>query len=106
MWDATRGKELKSLAGHTNWVLSVAFSPDGSRIVSGSEDRTVRVWDVTRGEGSKSLAGHTSPVNSVAFSSDGSRIVSGSVDKTVRVWNAKSGEVSCFIDFMYSGHLI
>ena len=106
MWDATSGEELKSLAGHTDAVLSVAFSPDGSRIISGSYDNTVRVWDATSGEELRSLAGHTDRVWSVAFSPDGSRIVSGSSDQTVRVWDAKSGEVSYFIDFMYSAHLI
>ena len=72
MWDAMTGEELKSLAGHTNSVWSVAFSPDGSHIVSGSDDKTIRVWDATSGEELKSLAGHTSLVWSVAFSPDGS----------------------------------
>src|SRR5215472_15125153 len=59
-------------------VWSVAFSPNGSRIISGSEDKTVRVWDATSGEELKRLTGHTHWVRSVAFSPDGSRIVSGS----------------------------
>ena len=100
------GEELKSVAGHTNSVPSVAFLSDGSRIVSGSYDKTVRVWDAMSGEELKSLAGHTGPVPSVAFSPDGSRIVSGSLDKTVRVWDAKGGEVSCFTDLTYSTHLV
>ena len=88
-------------------VYSVNFSPDGSRIVSGLSDGTVRVWDATSWDELKSLAGHTGSVQSVAFSPNGSCIVSGSDDQTVRVWDAKSGEVSYFnCDFMYSAHLI
>jgi WD40 repeat protein len=67
-------------------VNAVAFSSDGSRIVSGSDDRSVRVWDALTGGEKHVLNGHTDSVRSVAFSSDGSRIVSGSGDKSVRVW--------------------
>ena len=70
-------------------VYSVACSPDGSRIVSGSDDGTVRVWDAVSGECVLGpLEGHTGDVNSVSFSGEGSRIVSGSRDKIVRVWDA------------------
>jgi WD40 repeat protein len=75
------------LTGHTHWVRSVAFSPDGSRIVSGSADETIRIWNATTGKQiGKPLEGHTELVNSVAFSPDGSRIVSGSSDETIRIW--------------------
>jgi WD40 repeat protein len=64
--------------GHTEAVTSVAFSPDGIRIVSGSSNYTIRVWDARNGT---LLAGplqdHTGIVNSAAFSPDGARIVSG-----------------------------
>jgi WD40 repeat protein len=69
-------------------VLSVAFSPDGTGIVSGSIDKTLRVWDSATGECTATLEGHTDWVMSVAFSPDGTGIVSGSGDKTVRVWDS------------------
>ncbi|KIO05569.1 hypothetical protein M404DRAFT_83068, partial [Pisolithus tinctorius Marx 270] len=82
------------LGGHKDYVRSVTFSPDGRRILSGSNDKILRVWDAERGvqvgsplEGK----GHTRYVTSVAFSPDEKRIVSGSNDKTVRVWDAERG---------------
>jgi WD40 repeat protein len=68
-------------------VLSVAFSPDGTRIVSGGFDNVVRVWDVATAQPiGAPLRGHTDTVRSVAFSPDGTRIVSASDDKTLRLW--------------------
>ena len=66
----------------------MAFSPDGTRIVSGSYDKTLRVWDSATGECTATLEGHTDWVNSVAFSPDGARIVSGSHDTTLREWGS------------------
>jgi WD40 repeat protein len=73
-------------------VKSVAFSPDGSQIVSGSSDNTVRLWDAQTGKEIAELDGHTGPVWSVAFSPDGSQIVSGSSDDTVRLWDAHTSK--------------
>jgi WD40 repeat protein len=72
-------------------VWAVACSSDGTRIVSGSGDNSVRVWDASTGVELKELRGHTSWVFSVAFSSDGTRIVSGSDDNSVRVWDVSTG---------------
>jgi WD40 repeat protein len=74
-------------------VTSVAFSPDGHRIVSGGNDATLRLWDAGTGQPiGAPLAGHTDWVTSVAFSPDGHRIVSGSKDRTLRLWDAGTGQ--------------
>ncbi|KAH8797291.1 WD40-repeat-containing domain protein [Flagelloscypha sp. PMI_526] len=73
-------------------VRTIALSPDGKHIVSGSDDTTVRIWDAESGKRLHTLVGHTQSVNSIVFSPDGKRIVSGSEDRTVRIWNAESGK--------------
>ena len=73
-------------------AFAVAFSRDGTRIVSGSVNGSMRVWDAWTGKKLKTFDGHTDAVTSVAFSSDGTRIVSGSFDKSVRVWDALMGK--------------
>ncbi|RYO76123.1 hypothetical protein DL764_010304 [Monosporascus ibericus] len=82
---------LSTLTGHGDSVRSVAFSADGSRLASGSNDRTVKVWDAATGACLSTLTGHGGWVNSVAFSADGSRLASGSEDRTVKVWDAATG---------------
>ena len=73
-------------------VHSVAFSPDGLRVVSGSDDSTIRLWDAATGAAvGEPLEGHTDRIMSVAFSQDGLRIASGSFDQTIRVWDAATG---------------
>src|SRR5947209_4304624 len=78
---------LRILEGHSDRVLSVAFSSDGKRAVSGSQDRTVRLWNVGNGKELCRLEGHTSLVRSVCLSADGSQALSGSYDGTVRLWD-------------------
>lgn len=77
--------------GHTGFVLALAFSPDGKRALSGSEDATVRLWEVATGREIRPLEGHSGDVLAVAFSPDGKRALSGGMDRTVRLWDLTSG---------------
>jgi WD40 repeat protein/energy-coupling factor transporter ATP-binding protein EcfA2 len=79
------------LTGHTDRVLGVAVTPDGTRIVTGSADATARVWNADTGDALRQLKGHSESVQAVAVTPDGTRIVTGSADGTARVWNADTG---------------
>jgi eukaryotic-like serine/threonine-protein kinase len=91
-WQRQTRLALKTLRGHLTAVNSVAFSPDGQRIVTGSHDQTAKVWEATSGRGLFTLKGHRAPIWSVAFSPDGQRIVTGSQDVTARIWEVAGGK--------------
>ncbi|QRV92292.1 Tyrosine kinase family catalytic domain protein [Ceratobasidium sp. AG-Ba] len=85
------GKRLDPLVGHADRVWSIALSPDGRVIASGSWDSTVRIWDTEIGKPmTEPFADHTSEVNSVAFFDNGQLIISASDDKTIRVWDTRT----------------
>ncbi|WP_414622747.1 WD40 repeat domain-containing protein, partial [Calothrix sp. CCY 0018] len=69
------------------YVNSVAFSPDGKTLASGSWDKTIKLWNISSGKIISTLDGHQSYVNSVAFSPDGKTLASGSADKTIKLWS-------------------
>ncbi|EPE03477.1 nacht and wd40 domain protein [Ophiostoma piceae UAMH 11346] len=87
-WDSC----LQTLNGHTSYVYSVVYSPDGKQLASASWDNTVKIWNAASGECEQTLRGHTNWVLSVIFSLDGKQLTSASSDDTVKVWNAASGE--------------
>ena len=94
------GTTLYTYGGHSGVVATVAWSPDGKRIASGSTDGTVQVWDASNGGNAYAYHGHASSVNAVAWSPDGHRIASGSTDQTVQVWDASNGGNA----YTYHGH--
>jgi hypothetical protein len=95
------GEPLATLQGHTRSVYRMAFSPDGTRLVTGSEDTTARLWDAKDGKPLATLQGHTASVWAVAFSPDGTRVVTASDDNTARLWDAKTGDLLAILP----GHL-
>jgi WD40 repeat protein len=91
------GSGDKGLFGHTNEVASLAFSPDGTSLFSGSVDKTLKLWDIQTGGVVKTFHGHTGWVKSISTSSDYTTVASGSSDETIRLWDIQTGECCCVI---------
>ena len=83
--------QLAVLSGHADQVISAAYSPDGTRIVTASYDETARIWDARTGAQLAVLSGHEGLVLAAAYSPDGTRILTASADKTARIWDAHTG---------------
>jgi WD40 repeat protein len=92
---AITGSQMAVLSGHTAIVRSLAFSSDGTSLVSGSNDCTLKLWDVQTGGVVKTFHGHTNKVFSVSISTDCTTIVSGSEDKRVCLWDIQTGGCHC-----------
>jgi len=89
-WSAEEGGTLK---GHTEIVRSIAFSPDGTTLASGSDDNTIKLWSLQTGVVRQTLTGHGGEVNSIAFSPDGKMLASGSDDRTIKLWDPHMGNL-------------
>lgn len=93
LWDDESGALIRTLEGHADSVTSVAWSPDGRTLASGSYDRTIRLWNPDDGSHIATLNGHTGAVFAVAFNPNGRLLASsGSYDQTIRLWNLHTRE--------------
>lgn len=81
----------RKLYGHSSYVYSVAFSPNGSILASGGFDDSLRLWNAQNGQIFKEIAAHGDPITSVDFSYDGSVLLTGSFDGLMRLWDVESG---------------
>lgn len=113
LWDISAGKEItnaprgrryqdnplvRTFTGHTDRVNSVAFSPDGSHIISAARDNSIKLWDVATGREIRTFTGHRGDISSIAFSIDIKSFISGGSDGTIRRWDIKTGkEIAQFI---------
>ena len=86
------GLLIRTLEGHKKSVYAVAVTPDGRDVISGSEDRTLKIWDLEKGEEKTTLRGHHGWVTAVAVTPDGNCAISASEDKTLKVWDLRTGE--------------
>lgn len=93
VWEAATGRKVAELLGHTNFVTTAAFSPDGRLVVTGGWDGTARVWEPATGRSVAELRGHTDRVSSLRFSPDGKSIVTASDDKTACIWESATGKL-------------
>lgn len=94
LYNTLTGSCLATLTGHDGEISMVAFNPQGTRILTASNDQTCRLWDAESGECLQVLAGHTDEVFSCAFNYEGTSIITGSKDNTCRIWQAASRRAS------------
>ena len=92
LYDIVTGETKHTLKEHSDFITSIAFSPDGQTLVSGSEDKTIYLWDVDTGKHKQTLEGHPDEVTRVSFSPDGNTLISVSKDMTIYYWDISTGE--------------
>jgi WD40 repeat protein len=86
-----RGQEIRRFSGHTGTIRCLAFSPDGKRLLTGGDDKFVRLWDAGGGREIQRFSRHAAPITALAFIPDANRFASASKDQTIRIWDLKSG---------------
>ncbi len=87
----------RKLEGHKNWIRSIAVSPNGTWLASGSDDKTIKIWDMETGECRATLEGHTEEVRALVITHDRGTLFSGSNDNTIRCWQVLTGQATAVI---------
>lgn len=89
LWNIISGCCTQILKGHTDWIWSISFSPDGDLLASGSDDKSIKLWDVNTGRCIASLYGHQKKIKAVTFSPDGAILISVSNYGCIKLWNVR-----------------
>jgi WD40 repeat protein/serine/threonine protein kinase len=106
VWEASTGRVMFHLSGHTDPIYGTAFSPDGKRLVSASQDHTVKVWDLGTGQEALTIRAHSDTVRAVAFSPDGWCLATACADGTILLWDAtpRTDEAPAHQVYSLTGH--
>jgi len=104
LWDATTGKLMVDVRGHTAAIYDASFSPDGKRLLTASGDSTAKIWDAATGVLLFDIKEHSAAVYAALFSPDGKKIVTTAKDRTVKLWEVSSGKI--LIDFKSKATLL
>ncbi|MDJ0724059.1 MAG: WD40 repeat domain-containing protein [Prochloraceae cyanobacterium] len=93
LWNLQTGESFQTLFGHKEWVHCLAITADSCRVISGSEDKSVRIWDIKTGALKHTFKGHQGAIKTVAISPDDRIIASAGEDKTIKLWDLRTGKL-------------